>query len=303
MSEVSEIRTAGLPAYFSDFIIDFLASLTPGVVFLAGVWMTVIVPVSESLVLVANGTPSGNLLPSILLAGMDIGAAGATIVSIILLTIAFVVGTLFSRLSPKKVDQISAFGLDPEDRGEGPSRPDDNKVEFPYRDLRAYLEDRGLHYLASKIPWDKEHPNRRTKHFINALKVRVLGSAPSSYILIARNEAHVRLASTTWFICEAVKFLALFGTALYLICILYEIFLSSVDFAFNSRVVLGVMIPASTGLVCLGAQMYIQKSFHYQRTREILHILEMAYWLDVTKRAPNIFVGLEVDQTKGLSRE
>jgi hypothetical protein len=47
---------------------------------------------------------SGERLPSILLAGSDVGAGGATVVALVFLMVAFVVGTVFYRLSPKKVD-------------------------------------------------------------------------------------------------------------------------------------------------------------------------------------------------------
>jgi len=296
MIERADAAPTGLTAYFSDFVIDFLASLTPGVIFLAGFWMTIIVPVSEALELVGKGTPFDGQFPLMLLAGLNIGAAGATIVAILLLTIAFVIGTLFSRLSPKKVDQKSAAGLNEDDRKSGPSHPDDDKVEFPYRDLKAYLAQRDLLYLACRISWTKDDPKRRTKHFINALKIRILASAPSSYIIIARNEAHVRLASTTWFVCEAIKYLSILGASLYLLSFLYGQYFSTLHFS-ASRIVLGILIPLATGWAFWIGQMFIQRSFHYQRTREILHILELAHWLEVTGKASNIFSGLEIVET------
>jgi hypothetical protein len=166
-------------------------------------------------------------------------------------------------------------------------------VNYPYRFLKTYLSDRGLMYLADRIPWTENKTDRRTKHFINALKMRLLASAPSTYVIIARNEAHVRLASSMWYVCQAMKRISLVGVLAYLGLLLFAWKTSVIQF--DARAPLGgALVPIATGFGAWGLQYNIEKSFHYQRTRELLHILELAAWMETSGKVKGIFGGLEV---------
>jgi hypothetical protein len=292
MSDESDGPSRAVRAYFSDFIIDFLASLIPGVVFLAGVWLSFVIPVFVSLSLLNKCPPQDGVLCQI--PDLDIGAIGSTVTAIIFLTTAFIIGTIVSRLAPKTVDYESLKRLRQEDRDTGPSRQlslDNKKVEFPYLDLKLYLDDRGLTYLSSKIDWTYELPKRRTKHFINALKVRILASSPSSYLMLSRNEAHIRLSCSAWYVCRSVRYLSIAGCLIIVFALAFLYYFgTNQSAAIHAAPVL--LLPALSGVGFWTAQFYIEKSFHYQRTREILHILELAHWLELTRVAPKIFFGL-----------
>jgi hypothetical protein len=290
MADDSDGASKAVRAYFSDFIVDFLASLIPGVVFSAGFWLSFMIPIFMSLSLL-NKCPSQD---NILCQTPDITAIGTTIATIVFLTISFIIGTIVSRLTPKTVDYQSVGRLSESDRNSGPSRQqslDENKVEFPYYDLKAYLDQRGLAYLSSKIEWTYDAPTRRTKHFINALKVRILASSPSSYLMLSRNEAHVRLSCSTWYVCRSIQYLSIAG-ALIITLALLLLYNRGADKFEIFRAALLLFVPVVTGSGFWIAKYFIETSFHYQRTREILHILELAHWLELTGVAPQIFFGL-----------
>jgi hypothetical protein len=294
MAEEGDGTSKAVRAYFSDFIIDFLASLIPGVLFSAGFWLSFMIPISVSLNLLNNCPSTGDILCQLPGVEGSITAVGTTIATILFLTISFIIGTIVSRLTPKTVDYQSVGRLSQSDRDAGPSRQkslDKNKVEFPYLDLKSYLDERGLSYLSSKIEWTWETPNRRTKHFINALKVRILASSPSSYLMLSRNEAHVRLSCSTWYVCRSIQYLSIVGSLIILLALLLLYNRGAKDYEILHAALL-LFIPVATGLGFWIAKYFIETSFHYQRTREILHILELAHWLELTGVAPQIFFGL-----------
>ena len=86
------------------------------------------------------------------------------------------------------------------------------EVQFPYQNLKKYLEIRGFDYLAKNIFWDADYKDtsnesandktktvQRSKSFINKLKIRISYYFPNKTMNIIRNEAHIRLASSVWY--------------------------------------------------------------------------------------------------------
>jgi hypothetical protein len=73
-------------------------------------------------------------------------------------------------------------------------------VEWPYLHLKKYLSVR-LKPLAPLVIWDDEEKSniQRSKTIMNAIKDSIQFHFPDKYSTIARNEAHVRLMSSTWF--------------------------------------------------------------------------------------------------------
>src|SRR5262249_19843342 len=107
------------------------------------------------------------------------------------------------------------------------------------------------------------------------------------------NEAHVLLASSMWYVCRAVKILSALGTTIFALLVLGLLMAQSTH-PLDARAALGIAIPMATGLSFWGLQHNIERSFHYQRTRELIHILELAHWMEDLGKA-HIFRGLEPD--------
>ncbi len=284
----------------SDFIVEFLGSLVPGGTFLLSLIPGLVLPI----VAVLHGLfPDWQWqLPRVE------GQFPSTISTILLLllpgsalflALSYIAGHLFCRQNPKRPDAASYKKLPHDDRRDGMSRaqtgvPGD--VEFPYYHLKCYLKDRGLVYLANRVPWDpnakkkNKSLERRCKHWINALKIRIALHSPGSLGTIARNEAHVRLSSTMWYVSRVLFWTSLFSISTYFLAVL-------VTHAFQTphQVPIGpiFLAPLIVAVLSYVTQWAIERTLHYQRQREILFILETAHWLDATGRANGIFSGLQ----------
>lgn len=194
-------------------IVEFFGILVPGLFFLVLLVPALLMPVVSFLEFARTGeAPSFEIYRLIIGTIKDPGWA----ISIIALISSYVAGHIFYRRDPKIPDERSFHRLSSGvEKHSGPVRICDAEVdfnrsnneinptafnlEFPYRYLHEYLVDRGLSHLANFIHWRGNDPStysRRTKHFINALKVRLEFSFPYQYIRLQKNEAHVRLMSS-----------------------------------------------------------------------------------------------------------
>lgn len=300
-----------------EFVIDFLGGLIPGLIFLVAIVAALILPAWSAF---------GFFLP-----GLAADAAqsfttridpAATIlllifpVLLLLLATAYVFGHLFFRQDPKDADQASFDKIARRDDGTGMARTLKCKsgnltlVEFPYHFLKNYLLDRGILYLADTVPWGPIEPDefrsltedqardrlnrecgRRAKHFVNALKLRIQASSPASFTTLARNEAHVRLSSSLWYVCRALVWTSFIGGAL---CLLPTV-VSPRPFAIAwnpERVDPVIALPIAVFLSAMLIRRAVEHALHYQREREVLFILETAYWLKLNGVAPRMFEGL-----------
>ena len=154
----------------------------------------------------------------------------------------------------------------------------DDDVQFPYRFLSEYLRDRGLGRLADLVPWNGNDPGshpRRTKGFINILKIRLHFVFPDRTGTIARNEAHVRLMSSLWYASRALAWIGLFGMTVVGVLIAVDVAGGRADLV-RSRVAMA--IPSATVVILvLWMKTKIEGFLHYQRVREILYVLETAH--------------------------
>lgn len=306
-SELSEAVKRGYEIgtpLIREFIIDFLGSLVPGVVCLVALVPAVLVP---AWVVLDDLSPRLHSDVSKLIAtNVDLPVTILLIVIplfLLFLAAAYVFGHLFYRQDPKKADEASfaRVASTSGNRGmvrmmRGKNRTLETPVEFPYHFLKAYLADRGIDYLAELVPWgpadlgedesEREDPqfSRRAKHFANALKLRIQIISLQAYNVIARNEAHVRLSSSMWYVARFLAKCASAGVGLCLVPVLLTWRLGSVSPV--------VVFPASVLIVSFAVRRAIERSLHYQREREILFILESAYWLWHTGASPKIFDGL-----------
>ena len=142
------------------------------------------------------------------------------------------------------------------------------EAQFPYKHMHQYLKHRGLANLAKLVKWENKPPYR-TKAFINLLKVRLKFAFPDKCGYITRNEAHVRLMSSMWYMSRSLQLLAIIG----LILVVYAICrIDSARGIYFLALIFSLLILVGTLL----ARHTIERFFHYQRVREIIYVLATA---------------------------
>lgn len=189
-------------------------------------------------------------------------------------------------------------------------------VEFPYSHLREYLSDRNFTDLSKKILWNRndfgicsdqtkgksnqslkkndsgmEQTDSRSKHFINALKIKIAIVSPIAYSPIARNEAHIRLMSSVWHMCKLSIKILLIVMGIITLKLGFLILISdrTVSSVFTSNHILLLAIFPLLLASYFHALKKITKFFHYQRIREIIYVLETASFLEQTSDNDIIF--------------
>jgi hypothetical protein len=154
------------------------------------------------------------------------------------------------------------------------------EVQFPYSNVGDYLRERGFKKLAKHVEWNHESWNRkadrpqmRSKHFINHRKFNIEFYAPEHMARISKNEQEIRLASSSWFAGYYIRILAVLGllmssAALYISYKVYNI----TNFSL-------IAFPLSAMIVAQTLKIVIERSLHYQRTREVYYVLQLHYLL------------------------
>lgn len=315
-----------------DFLVDFMGSLLPGFIFISLCAAVLGPPLALLYVLVLSADQG---LSASFGQCLDLFGAIRFEIIFFMLALSYVVGHFFFRQTPKRPDERSVsrnerdltYGSEDEPQklecsdgtysGDGavrflvrsesqkPGKGEEPQVEFPYRFLFEYLTDRGLHHLAGLVPWQgaqapkeeggKRHV-RRTKAFINILKTRLEFVFPEKCGTITRNEAHVRLFSSMWYLTRDMIWVGCVGILLSAVVIL----LTSLGLVHCERLSVGAarLLHASpiavSALVLAGvawAKRMIEKSLHYQRVREIVFVLETFYMAGLDY--PQILQGIE----------
>lgn len=170
-------------------------------------------------------------------------------------------------------------------------------AQFPYSHMKQYLETRALQHLAALVPWSGdrvETVGARTKMFINILKIRLHLFIPDLCVDLVRNEAHVRMMSSLWYAGRALRRFALLLLVPPIVLWPFNTAVFWKDFAGFS------LLSASLYTAAFWLQRSIVKSFHYQRVREVVYVLEMAY--SAAKAGwPEVLTNLVVDPTNTSS--
>ncbi|HEY5961831.1 MAG TPA: hypothetical protein VIV60_34970 [Polyangiaceae bacterium] len=151
----------------------------------------------------------------------------------------------------------------------------ERECEFPYPTYEQYLTERGFLHLTDWVRWG-EH---RSKVYINALKIRLMQHYPDCCRQIVHNEAHVRLASGTWYVAGTLRLTSQFSLLLVI-----------GSNAVSARTGIHPFFSGLAGsqfwtLVLILAVLYIsgflrrriEGFFHYQRMREVLYVLETGF--------------------------
>ncbi len=276
-----------------ELLVDLLGGLLPGTLYVLGLIPAFFVPTAFLLVALDKGRASSPLewnLPD--------SAVFWLAMFLLILMAAYTAGHLFFRQSPKKPDEKSvrrtrahlepgaAVRVPPSEAPDSVRErfrrwllPRVPNVEFPYLHLRDYLKHRGLSHLASLVPWDgtdAETYARRSKHFINMLKIRLEFSFPERMGRLIRNEAHVRLSSSTWYVARSLQTAALVGLVLAAASNGLLLIQEGHVLAFPQLTILA--LPIIVVGVAEVVRRKVERVLYYQRVREVVFILETAYW-------------------------
>lgn len=277
----------------SDFYIDFLGSLVPGLfaIVLAGsvLLLSTLVLCQTFYPQIPNGTTSSpSMQHGIITETPDLwlGPYGTTVIALVL---AYIMGSVFYRQDPKIPDHLSAKLIwkrtkSKEDRERLAVQPTSEREEdvtlydaqFPYFFLHEYLMGRGLDHLAAWIPWKGKDPDTwkyRTKMFVNLLKIRLQFLVPGKCKDIVRNEAHVRMATSVWYATRWVMAACVIALVLILVACLRSMFHEI------NHTLLGVFaFDLLVLFIAAIMKLKIEKFLHYLRVREVVYVLETAYF-------------------------
>lgn len=303
-----------------EYLVDLLGGLVPGVLFLVGAGFA-IVPSVRSLYLSLQGTARTQILEPPTTVLTSIQQISSTIwigIFIVGLILAYVVGHLFYRSDPKVPDEKSWSRLcggikDLKEQREELACDKASGCQFPYLHLAAYLKHRGFRHLTPFVIWapntdnidesaktkgadglddndatddvsapDDEYTPQRTKNYINVLKIRLRYHAPDKCGVIIRNEAHVRLAASTWYVARSLFYICAVGALI--TGAGAGITFAQLDATQPSawtNTWSDYFAAVSSLLMVLAVSVFAYHSvlrfLHYQRLREVFFVLETAY--------------------------
>ena len=265
-----------------DIVVDMLGSLVPGILYVTALFPAIISPLNTLIERITGG--AGHLFDTSLFSPFSTTVAIAFAAFGVIF--AYVIGHLFFRQNPAAADSASwnrVKKADEEDPG-----------DYPYLNLKEELSRRGLDYLAKRVPWSLSVQNshhRRTKHFVNALKIRIGLSLPGKIGTIARNEAHIRLSSSLWHSFRALQRPATAGLAIGVLANLVSNWQFTIPWPPATPT--AMILPSIVLAIISPVTRAVERTLRYQRRREIFFILETAYWAGKGTPPQDFFEGLD----------
>jgi hypothetical protein len=287
-----------------DVFVDIFGSLVPGMLLLLTLGIILgTTALAGALVLTLSIKPDAHISAASVLERINGLASPLTIEIVLFLVMAsYVLGHSYYSQDLREVDRRSferlfhltkrsQFFVRRTRRGPSQSPADDHWVahtreecDFPYPRIRDYLNHRGLHHLASLVPWHgstkspTDSAAHHTKNFINILKIRLVFYHPIKCGAISRNEAHVRLMASTWYMSRLLGKAAR-GCFVVALLFIWQVWPWGIR---HSPVVFGVILftcffTLFVTVVCARTVQAIEETIHFQRVQEVVGVLETAY--------------------------
>lgn len=290
----SPIFSGGAVLLVRELYIDLFGGLVPGFCFIVLFIPAFVIPFLYSFT-----SPTEAKLASI-----DWGLIGRYQVTILIVCVvlSFVIGHILFRFDPKTPDRWSIRWLTwgkkhcecvcPEDVV-GKVRP--GAYEYPYGNVSGYLKSRNFRHLLKYINWefsdfDERLTNeadeaairrrlQRSKHLVNILKMRTKLKNPLLLFDVVKNEGHIRLMSSVFYLGFSMALISLAGLG-------FGAYANVLDRAqpyqyhllgFRMPHPEAVALPALTLFVSGIAMLSVVNFLHYQRVREIVFVLEAAH--------------------------
>lgn len=271
--------------------IKLLGGLAPGILFLIGASFSLI-PATYLIICFVSGVIPISLIK---FGGNFFNAIKNTPNTIwlpvfgIMVTLAYVVGHLFYRRDPEKPDQRS-FKIQSK-KPEFPTKGIKDRV-IKLREELACSEDEGAkvpdpygnenigrrslcHICSLILSKESDHRHYRNKNFLNLSKQHIKYHFPKKYRTIIRNEAHIQLTSSLWYVSHTLRVFGIIG----LVSVLITVFIMH-DFKFDKSYIAYTSFFIPQIFVLLASETMrtrIEKFIHDQRLREVIFILETAF--------------------------
>lgn len=281
----------------SEHWVEFFGSFVPGLFFILFSSLCLFAPAFLFLSILLIGAPSSpaEFLSEIYYVISNLPSIGWIVLAILIFPISYFLGHIFHRQDPKipnrKGYEKLKAGIEKKYDGDPNIRDilkrelccvTSEECEYPYPYLRNYLEFRGLEHLCAFVAWS-ENPEYRSKNYINILKMRLQYHAPEKCRIIVKNEAHVRLATSMWYVAGALIGCAKVSLALVIASVVFaiakrDVFAMSVhESEIWNMLVVSLFVASFICLFSRYVRMNVESFIHYQRQREIIHVLETAW--------------------------
>ena len=281
-------HTPKLKLITEALLIDFLGGLVPGMLFILAILIALAIP-TQALVGTLAGQPHKSWSDTVLDYASNIKQTPSAFwISgfVTFALISFVVGHLFYRNDPKKPDQRSfkklSKGKSAEDCQKEFGCANEEDCQFPYVNYHAYLEARGLNHLLPLVAWCPQSggTGKRSKTFINILKIRLRYYFPDKCSIIIWNEAHIRLAASGWYVANTLLVASMVGIAISLWALKLSLDTGAAGgsiLQLIGRNASSFLAPVSVLSFSILAKSQIERFLHYQRLREVFFVLETTH--------------------------
>ena len=288
----------------SDFFVDFLGGLVPGILFSISTATALVPPLYYFFKKPQEigETPLIQYLMNALAATQGTPNTLWFAAFGIIVGFCYVLGHLFYRQDIKKPNRRSfrknlkklkkARQKKERDQTYDPARDSfepekelacstENKCEFPFPNYDQYLKQRGLDHLLPLVVW-REETLHRSKTYINLLKIRLRHHYPHKCSAIIRNEGHIRLASSIWYVSRVLRTVAFSGFFLVLLPVVLLLFYGLSPAPEELQELFGklgppILAPLLVLILSEYSRSRVESFLHYQRLREVFYVLETAY--------------------------
>jgi|GEM_PF-1200873 len=292
----------------SDFIVDFIGSLVPGLIFLILVISLAFTSIGY-VVFVVNHFINDNdriKIDAVISGTKDIGTDFGITISLMILIASYVIGHFFSRKDQRDPDEASynkLITLKNKLKENHDWVTNNGYSDYPYNDLHSYLKNKGFEHLANLIKWKTSRENdnnnlqiKRSRFYINMMKIRLQFYFPEKNNLIRKNEGHVRLMSAVWHMSNTLNKFIIWAFVLCIASALLHIiveFLSNHVNIFSNLwfIILPLILIGFVKLISFWSKNSVEMFLHFQRVREIMYVLET--WHFAMTLYPEIANGLE----------
>ena len=158
--------------------------------------------------------------------------------------------------------------------------------KFPYYYFKQYLKSRGLTELAELVKWgdpkseDEANSFKRSKTMVNLMKLEVGLRSPELSSVIESNEAHVRLLFGAWQAITTSRRFVIAGLVISCLGPLSRYIPTPHLSPPTPSYILSFLVGGTIFVGMTWAKNRIENLFHYQRVRELTHIVGCAHYVN-----------------------
>lgn len=164
----------------------------------------------------------------------------------------------------------------------------EERCDFPYMSYYKYLLKRQQNHLLPYVKWTTGA--QRTKNQLNIYKIQLQLAMPFEYSIIAKNESHIRMASSSWHVARVIRTLAVIMLIITISLAAATIWIEIANDLLchhiirwmpvlsgpqDGNLLLAIIFPIITLSFTSYLNRAVPRFIHYQRLREIFHTLEI----------------------------